>query len=524
MINRGTLNRFLPPYSNRFFAHLLLLSLPAILPSVVQAQCGPGACKGPNLVYNGNFEVANPDPNNPIYGFTTEFGTVVCPPQNVYDLWGSVTVQNNPSNCFFEWVSFDHSLGDGSGSMLVADFPDTNPDGTTNPMDIWATQVTVVPGKTYCFGAWFMNLNNNPNKSLPNFRYMVDNMLIGISPDLPTSGNWENYAFTYTVPAGVSQITLSLENGKFGGQGNDLAIDDIEFSELINGVLPPTANNDAAVIQPTAVDFPINVVANDFVNTHTEVLDTASLTLTTLPLASEGTATVNQYGEIFFTPAPGFLGTSTFKYGISQTSGCMDEAIVTISVDNILPVEYGDMQAEWLGDHSLISWRTLREENNSNFEIQRSFDNAQFFTIGERGGAINSQMTNEYSFEDYEISAMGVEKAYYRIKQTDMNGSFSLSQTMVLTLENSELVKMQAYPNPASKQQAIILDYTNETGRDLTLQVLNVNGAIVHQQRIDGGLAPQAMQLNLQHLSPGIYLLSMADREIKASQRLIITN
>ncbi|MEM6342747.1 MAG: T9SS type A sorting domain-containing protein [Bacteroidota bacterium] len=524
MTNRGTLIRFLPPYSNRIFAHLLLLTLPALLPTVVQAQCGPGACKGPNLIFNGNFEVANPDPNNPIYGFTTEFGTVLCPPVNFYDLWGSVTVQNNPSNCFFEWVSYDHSLGDGSGSMLVADFPDTNPNGTNNPMDIWATQVTVEPGKTYCFGAWFMNLNNNPNKSLPNFRYMVDNILIGISPDLPTSGNWEYYAFTYTVPAGVTQITLSLENGKFGGQGNDLAIDDIEFAELVNGVLPPTANDDAVVIQPTAVNFPINVIANDYVNSHTEVLDTASLVITAHPPANQGTVTTNQYGEVFFTPAPGYLGTVTFKYGISQLSGCMDEAVVTISVDNILPVEYSNLGAEWMGDHSKISWTTSREENNFNFLIQRSLDNNQFVTIGERGGAGTSSTRNEYSFEDYNVAAMGIEKAYYRIKQIDLNGSFSLSQTMVLTLENTDLVKMQAYPNPASTQQPIVLDYTNETGRDLTLQVLNVNGVVVHQQRIDGGLAPQAMQLNLQHLSPGIYLLSMADREIKASQRLIITN
>ncbi|MEL6846507.1 MAG: Ig-like domain-containing protein, partial [Bacteroidota bacterium] len=302
---------------------------------MVQAQCGPGACKGPNLVFNGNFEVANPDPNNPIYGFTTEFGTVLCPPTNVYDLWGSVTVQNNPSNCFFEWVSNDHSLADGSGSMLVADFPDSNPNGTNDPMDIWATTVNVEPGKTYCFGAWFMNLNNNPNKSLPNFRYMVDNTLIGISPDLPTSGNWEYYAFTYTVPAGTNQITLSLENGKFGGQGNDLAIDDIEFAELVNGVLPPTANNDAAVVQPTAVNFPINVVANDYVNTHTEVLDTASIVITAMPPVNQGTATVNQYGEILFTPNPNFIGTCTFKYSIQQQSGCADEAIITVSIDHL---------------------------------------------------------------------------------------------------------------------------------------------------------------------------------------------
>ncbi|MEL7342483.1 MAG: T9SS type A sorting domain-containing protein, partial [Bacteroidota bacterium] len=276
--------------------------------------------------------------------------------------------------------------------------------------------------------------------------------------------------------------------------------------------------------QPTAVDFPINVVANDYVNSHSEMLDTSSITLTALPPASEGTATVNQYGEILFTPNPGFIGTSTFKYSIKQFSGCADEAIISVSVDNILPVEFADLKAKWNGDHSVINWSTMSEENNDHFVIERSLNNRKFVALGEVAGAGNSQNRQSYRFQDYEIAAMGAEKAYYRIKQVDIDGSFSLSQTMVLTVRQSRLVKMEAYPNPANQNDPIILDYVNETGRDLTLQVININGTVVHKQKIDGGLAPQAMQLNLQHLSPGIYLLSMADRQIKASQRLIITN
>ncbi len=521
----GVSFRFLPP------SFSLLISLTFFVsPNTASAQitnsCGPGACKGPNLVFNGNFETASPNPNNPIYGFTTEFGTVVCPPANTYDLWGSVTVQNNPTNCYFEWVANDHTLGNGAGNMLVADFPANNPNGTNEYMDIWETGVIVEPGETYCFGAWFMNLNTNPRKSKPKFRYMVNDSLIGISPELSIAGNWEYFAFTYTVPMGDSTLTIALQNGKFGGNGNDLAIDDIEFAKLGAGLSPPTANDDQMIIQSTAVNVPISILNNDYTNNPGESIDTSSLSITVYPQASEGAAYVNQWGEIIFTPAPGFLGTSTFKYQICQSSGCCSEALVTVNIDNILPVEFGDLNVSWMGDRALLNWQTLNEKNNSHFEIQRSVDNHTFETIGYTEGVGTTSQTNAYQYTDLTVQKLQLDRVYYRLKQIDINGTVSLSPTMVLAMELSDVLKMQVYPNPANRQKTIFLDYTNETGEDIYLTVLNVNGKTVHQKTLSGAFAPHAMRLDLSGLSAGMYLvkLASASNHLQASQRLIMTD
>jgi hypothetical protein len=447
---------------------------------------------------------------------------VLCPPNHPSDLWGNITVQNNPTSCYFEWVSNDHTLADGSGSMLVVDFPDFNPNGTSNFMDIWSSTVSVEPGETYCFGAWFMNLNTNPRKSKPNFRYMVNDSLIGVSPELTVSGIWEYYAFTYTVPSGDSMLTIALENGKFGGNGNDLAIDDIEFAKLGAGLLPPTANNDEVVILPTAVNVPINVLANDHPNNPAEAIDTSSLTLTTLPAISKGSATVNQWGEVVFTPTAGFLGTVSFKYQICQSSGCCDEAIVIVNIDNILPVELEDLSVEWMGDRALLNWRTANETNNSHFVVERSLDNQLFQSIGNVEGAGTTLHSQAYQFQDTKVQKLPTDKIYYRLKQVDLDGTIAVSPTMVLSVSTDDVLRMKVYPNPADKTQTIFLDYTNETGEDIKLEVLNLNGQIVHQQIISGILAPNDLRLELGHLTNGLYMVKLSSEYLHASQRLIL--
>ena len=51
------------------------------------------------------------------------------------------------------------------------------------------------------------------------------------SGDVPVSGSptWLQYGFLFTTPADNAQIVLRLRNNAPGGQGNDLALDDIAF-------------------------------------------------------------------------------------------------------------------------------------------------------------------------------------------------------------------------------------------------------------------------------------------------------
>jgi outer membrane protein OmpA-like peptidoglycan-associated protein len=88
---------------------------------------------------------------------------------------------------------------------------------------------------------------------------------------------------------------------------------------------PPVAQDDTAVIAENSIDNPIAVLAND------SDPDGDALTVTAVSSASHGSATAASTGVIY-TPTPGYLGTDSFTYTISDGHGGSATATVHISV------------------------------------------------------------------------------------------------------------------------------------------------------------------------------------------------
>ena len=87
----------------------------------------------------------------------------------------------------------------------------------------------------------------------------------------------------------------------------------------------PDAKDDCATTAyNTAVT--INVLAND------SDPNCDKLTISGSPSSSQGTVTVNADGTLTFTPNPGFSGTATIKYTISDGRGGYDTATVSVTV------------------------------------------------------------------------------------------------------------------------------------------------------------------------------------------------
>ena len=91
---------------------------------------------------------------------------------------------------------------------------------------------------------------------------------------------------------------------------------------------PPVALDDA-VSTPSGTAVTIAVLSND------EDLNGDTLSLSGLGLASNGTLTSNA-GVVTYTPAPGFIGTDSFVYTVSDGNGGFDSATVTVTVFEVL--------------------------------------------------------------------------------------------------------------------------------------------------------------------------------------------
>lgn len=94
-------------------------------------------------------------------------------------------------------------------------------------------------GTTYQFSAWIGNLLKSRDISPPNITFSIEttggNVIQSYTTgtiQLQTSAfKWIQYAFNFTLPAGVSNVVIKMSNNSNGGApANDLALDDITFS------------------------------------------------------------------------------------------------------------------------------------------------------------------------------------------------------------------------------------------------------------------------------------------------------
>ncbi|MBP7515613.1 MAG: T9SS type A sorting domain-containing protein [Flavobacteriales bacterium] len=109
----------------------------------------------------------------------------------------------------------------------------------------------------------------------------------------------------------------------------------------------------------------------------------------------------------------------------------------------ILPVELLYFKAS-VHDHAVqLEWATATEHNNAGFTVERSTDGLRFDAIAELPGAGNSVQVVVYDALD---RAPLPGTSYYRLLQTDFDGTTSYSDVVSVTIAKSELL---AYPNPA---------------------------------------------------------------------------
>jgi len=101
-----------------------------------------------------------------------------------------------------------------------------------------------------------------------------------------------------------------------------------------------------------------------------------------------------------------------------------------------------------------LTWETTKEWENSHFVVERSLTGIEgYISIGEVAAVGYSDLISSYRFEDKNLpNHSGF--VFYRIKQVDMNGENSHSETVRVTVANSlgksNDSKWVAYPNPTN--------------------------------------------------------------------------
>lgn len=183
---------------------------------------------------------------------------------------------------------------------------------------------------------------------------------------------------------------------------------------------------------------------------------------------------------------------------------------------NPLPVELADFQARVVENSVHLSWVTSSELNNDFFTVERSEDGETFTGIGEHiSGKGTTVQTQHYAAIDMN-PIKGT--SYYRLKQTDFDGTFTYSNVIPVTYEGPNIASMQVFPNPATnnrvtleligfgKNETVPVKFFDQLGRECHSFIVTTNeSGFARHQSVFG-----------KPLANGIYM-------VKAGPTLLLT-
>jgi len=165
---------------------------------------------------------------------------------------------------------------------------------------------------------------------------------------------------------------------------------------------------------------------------------------------------------------------------------------------NYLPIKLISFSAQKTGLSIALNWQTSTEVNNNRFEIERAKGNNNFEKIGTVQASGTSAVLNNYMFNDFEQPGSIV---YYRLKQVDLDGSFSYSPIVSVQSEQS----FAAYPNPVAQTLNFAIPSENSSMK-LDLSIRNIAG-----QKVKGAelISSDLLNYNVGDLAPGIYFIEV---------------
>jgi hypothetical protein len=161
--------------------------------------------------------------------------------------------------------------------------------------------------------------------------------------------------------------------------------------------------------------------------------------------------------------------------------------------NGVLPVRWISFEGK-LNDQyqAVLAWR-VDQTSVSGYQIERSSNARDFRIIG--SVSASGDGISQYSFTD-PVAAVGA--VYYRIRQTDLDGSFSYSRLISLT--GPQDVPLMAYPNPVSDQVMVRIgaEYIGTS-----LRLVNVAGVQLQQLTAE----QEILTLKLYNYTAGTYIL-----------------
>jgi len=298
---------------------------------------------GGNLVTNGDFESGNISFGS-AYGYAGTSSTALSSGGPGGAGEGLYTVVATPQSVHGNFsTNPDHTPAPGTLQMVVNGAP-------TAGVVVWSQAVPVVANATYQFTYWEQTVNvPETDKNPSRLQLYVNGVAAGPIYTAPTGNNvWAK--FLYNASSGSNTVlNLELVNQNTVLSGNDFALDDIEFKQIL------TATSSVDVLVNPNLPASLTIAA-----TATTVTQGSTVSYTATP-TNGGTTPSYQWkvnginagtnsSTYSYVPANGDIVTCTMTSSLT-CSGTATSNTITMTVNPVVNVNY------WRGTNS-TDWGT----------------------------------------------------------------------------------------------------------------------------------------------------------------------
>jgi hypothetical protein len=171
----------------------------------------------------------------------------------------------------------------------------------------------------------------------------------------------------------------------------------------------------------------------------------------------------------------------------------------------ILPVTLVQFKGNLFNAISTISWTVTNETDIERYELERGIDGLQYITI-QNVAAKGLQVIQVYSAND-NITNLGANTIYYRLKVFDKNGKYSYSNILVFKIDNVK-TGMSVSPNPAKSSFTVKINVNTVANAMLSLS--DMMGKTLQTKNISLSRGVNAISFyNLDIYAAGTYILKL---------------
>jgi hypothetical protein len=345
----------------------------------------------------------------------------------------------------------------------------------------------------------------------------------GLNYTSATSGSWATPSIWLggsTPPSPLNGDNITISNNHTVQKNSDLTgQNNITITIDINAILTIVGN---LIIQD---NFVLNNYGTLIVTGYIQINNGAAITINgegdvdvngNLSFGNNADLTVNGNltvgGDMSFGTLNVFDGTGQVYLngeGCSSWSGSGSCGSI------ILPIELLSFSATDNNDGTIkLLWSTASEQNNDYFTIQRSYDGIHYNGMTEVKGNGTSKSIIQYSYYD---TNPGNTRLYYRLTQTDFDGTCEYFSPIMLQLNLPPSESIIAYPNPLGGTRLMINIPFPQVGN---IKVLDHSGSIVLEKKINESDGVIELEFN-RDLFPRVYLISYEANSFVRTTRFV---